>query len=198
MKKLILMLFVLVGTIQFTTAQSGSGYGIKGGLNYGSNGKLISNTGDIIAHPDRNLGFNLGVFAKFGSWIYIKPELLYTNTSSEYSSGNSGDSKFKIQQIDLPVNVGLRLIGPLSIFAGPSFQYNLSSKLDGKKAEDVYNEITTGYNVGLAFSLRRFAIDLRYEGAFSANQNNFLNNNGVMLVVDSRPEQLILNLSIRI
>ncbi|WP_434035410.1 outer membrane beta-barrel protein [Formosa sp. 4Alg 33] len=198
MKKLILMLFVLVGTIQFTMAQSGSGYGIKGGLNYGSNGKLISNTGDIIAHPDRNLGFNLGVFAKFGSWIYIKPELLYTNTSSEYSNGNNGDSKFKVQQIDLPVNLGLRLIGPLSIFAGPSFQYNLSSKLDGKKAEDVYNEITTGYNVGLAFSLRRFAIDLRYEGAFSANQNNFLNNNGVMLVVDSRPEQLILNLSIRI
>ncbi|MDW5290954.1 outer membrane beta-barrel protein [Formosa sp. PL04] len=199
MKKLILILCVVVGAIQLTAAQSVSGYGIKGGLNYGSNGNLISETGNIISHPDENVGFNLGVYAKFGGWIYFKPELLYTNTSSGYNNFNGGDATFKTQKIELPTMVGLRLIGPLSIFAGPSFQYILSSELDGKEASDVDKSITMGYNIGLAVSFKRFAIDLRYEGAFSNNQTDFLNANGLEIAtVDSRPEQLILNLSIKI
>lgn len=199
MKKLITMLCLVVGVIQFTSAQSASGYGIKGGLNYGSNGNLISETENIISHPDENIGFNLGVFAKFGSWIYFKPELLYTNTSSKYNNVNDSDATFKTQKIELPAMVGLRLIGPLSIFAGPSFQYILSSKLNGQKENDIDKNITMGYNIGLAISFNHFAIDLRYESAFSNNQTKFLNTNGLEIVtVDSRTKQFTLNLSIKI
>ena len=200
MKKLILILCITLGVIQLASAQSTAGYGIKGGLNYGSNGNLFTEPGNIKLHPNESVGFNLGVFAKFGTWLYFKPELLYTNTSNDYDNFNgSSDAAFKVQKIDLPAMVGLRLIGPLSIFTGPSFQYIISSKLDNQKSSSIQDDITMGYNVGFAVSINRFAIDIRYEGAFSNNQTEFLSSNGLEIAtVDSRPEQLSLNLSIKL
>ncbi|QDO94160.1 PorT family protein [Formosa sediminum] len=192
MKNLIFILFVTLGAIQITTAQSGSGYGIKGGLNYSSNGNYISSIGDHINHSDRNIGFHLGVFAKFGSRLYFKPELMYTQTSSAYDNAD-----LEIKKIDLPALVGIRLIGPLSVFAGPSFQYILDSKFDDIDYDNIEEDISMGLNFGLALHIRRIGIDLRYERGFNTNETEFITNNGLNVVtIDSRPDQLILSLSL--
>ncbi|WP_066225278.1 outer membrane beta-barrel protein [Formosa haliotis] len=194
MKKLILTLCIVVGALNLSTAQSGSGYGIKGGLNYGANGNYFSSISNTVKHPDKNVGFHLGVFGKFGDWIYFKPELMYTNTSSEYDAG-----KLKVQKLDLPALFGIRLIGPLSIFAGPAFQYILDSKFDDVKADDIDKDISMGFNFGFAVNIRKIGIDLRYERGFSKNETKFIENNGIDVVsIDSRPSQLILSLSVKL
>ncbi|MBP1841369.1 porin family protein [Formosa algae] len=192
MKKIILMLSVVVGALQLTSAQSGSGYGIKGGLNYSSNGNFISSSSNI-KHSDRNIGFHLGVFAKFGSRLYFKPELMYTSTSSEYNR-----NEFKIQKIDLPALVGIRLIGPLSAFVGPSFQYIIDSKYDDIDYDNIEEDISMGLQFGFALNIRNIGLDLRYERGFNSNEAEFLTDNNANLVtIDSRPDQLVLSLSIR-
>ena len=177
-------------------AQSDSGFGIKGGLNYNSNGDLISEAGDIVEKPDSNAGFHLGVFYKFGKNYYLRPELVFTRTKSNYDSGS-----LNISKIDLPVLAGINFIGPLHLFAGPAFQYIVDGDFSGSSLENIDRDFSVGLNVGVGVSLGRIGLDLRYERGFSKNEASFISDNIIALDenrIDTRPQQLILSLSLKI
>ena len=55
-KKTALLVLFLVSTLSYTYAQSGTGFGLKGGLNYNANGNYFESIGDNVQHPDRNVG----------------------------------------------------------------------------------------------------------------------------------------------
>ncbi|MBE9489561.1 MAG: outer membrane beta-barrel protein, partial [Bacteroidetes bacterium] len=134
-----ILLFAFVSSSIFIGAQTGSSYGIKGGLNYNANGDYFESIGAVAKNPDRNIGFHIGVFGKLGSELYFRPELVYTNTKSDYNS-----SDFKMQKIDAPLLVGIKILGPVSIFAGPSFQYIIDSEFDGISINDIENDFSVG------------------------------------------------------
>ena len=178
-----------------TTAQSQmvTGMGIKAGLNYNANGKYFESISTNADNPDRNIGYHIGIFGKIGnSRLYFKPELVYTATKSDYA-----DDDFNMQKIDAPLLVGTRIIGPISVFGGPSLQYILDSEFDGISINDIENDFSVGLNFGIGFNLNKVGIDVRYERGFSKNEATFLNNNNVSTSrLDTRPDQLILSLSI--
>lgn len=194
MKKLILAALIFCGG----TAIAQSTYGIKGGLNYGATGEyenFSQVTGDASSIEDGNnkTGYHLGIFGKLEFLgIFLQPELVYTSLNTEYNSFD-----YKIDKIDAPILVGVNIIGPLNIKAGPSFQYILDNKLEGPSfnISEVDDEITMGYQLGAGINLGRLGIDLRYESAFKENNafgdaaadNNFK--------IDSRPSQWILGIS---
>ena len=190
-----LFLTVLLLTGLTAMAQSGSGFGIKGGLNYSANGDYFESAGDAARNPDRNVGYHLGVFGKIGaSKVYLRPELVYTKTKSDYN-----DADFTMSKLDVPVLLGINLIGPLHVFAGPAFQYILDTKFDGITIDDVENDFTVGMNIGAGVSLGKLGIDLRYERGFSDNEATFINTNITNVGpsrLDTRPDQLILSLSL--
>ncbi len=185
----------LVFSLFITTAifsQSGSGYGVKGGLNYNGNGdyfKTISNTAE---NPDRNIGYHIGVFGKIGAKLYFRPELVYTSTKSDYTAGT-----FELKKLDSPLLIGLNIIGPLSVFAGPSLQYIIDTNLGDATVSDVENNFSIGVNFGIGVNLNKLGLDLRYERGFSQNEANIILNNTNVNPdrLDSRPDQLILSLS---
>ena len=173
-------------------AQSGTSYGIKGGLNYNGNGDYFQAIGATAENPDRNIGYHIGFFGKFGNSLYFKPELMYTKTKSDYSDG-----AFNMQKIDAPLLVGVKLIGPLSVFGGPAVQYILDTEFDSNGINNVENDISVGLNFGFGVNLNKIGIDLRYERGFSENEVQFLNNNNIDTSrLDTRPSQLILSLSV--
>jgi hypothetical protein len=199
-KRIVLSLFAFLGIVYFTSAQSG--YGIKAGLSYNSNGKLS----EIISETQTNLidnkgkgksGFNVGFYGKLdlGS-IYIRPELVYTKTTSEYEL-NSQTSDYKFSKLDAPVLVGLKVIGPLNVFAGPAFQYVLDNNFQGLKYESIKNDFTVGLNIGASIELGKLGFDIRYERGLSKNEANWTNA-GETFTLDSRPEQVIFSLSYRL
>ena len=185
----------LLALIGFSlNAQNSSAFGIKGGLNYSANGDYFESIGDNAKSPNRNIGYHVGVFGKIGDKLYFKPELVYTATKSDYESND-----FKIKKIDAPLLVGLKVLGPVSVFGGPSLQYILDTEFDGINISNVADELTVGLNFGIGLSLNKVGIDLRYERGFNDNEANFINNNlgtGVASRIDTRPDQLILSLSI--
>lgn len=193
MKRLIFIpLFFLVITVSY--AQSQSGFGFIGGLNYNGNGNYFQSIESSAQHPDKNAGFHLGVFGKLGNRIYFKPSLVFTSTKSGYDDGD-----FKMQKLDLPAVVGIKVIGPLSVFAGPSFQYILDSDFDGISINNIENDFSVGFNFGIGVNIKKIGVDLKYERGFSNNEATFIGNNlGETTVsrLDTRPEQLILSLSI--
>jgi len=176
-------------------------FGIKGGLNYGSTGGLetITDFADNISiDGDDRVGFHAGLYSQFKFLgIFVQPELVYTQLNTEYSQdGTSADYNFS--KIDIPLLVGLDVVGPLNIKAGPSFQLVLNNDIDGLgiAIEEPENSFTIGYQLGAGLQLGRLGIDLRYEGAFQ--DNDAISDSNVQdfgFIVDSRPSQWILSLS---
>ena len=196
MKKTILLAaFALICVTAF--AQSDSGFGIKGGLNYNGNGDYFESVGDAAREPDRNVGYHAGVFGKFKILkLYVRPELVYTKTKSEYDGAS-----FDMSKLDLPVLVGIKVIGPLHIFVGPAFQYILESEFDGIAINTIENDFSVGAHFGAGVNLGKLGIDVRYERGFSDNEARFVNTNIASLPnsrIDTRPEQLILSLSLKL
>jgi len=204
-KTLFLAVFALVSIA--ASAQKDSGFGIKAGLNYNQNGDLIgsveSSGQNILEGSSGRAGFHIGFFGKLDLGVlYIRPELIYTNTTSSYNVGNS-ELDYKISKIDLPVLVGFSVIGPLKIFVGPAFQYTLNNDLDGLDGltiENVKNDFSIGYHAGLGVNIGKLGLDVRYEGAFSENQANLIGNNiaDISGRVDSRPSQIIFGVSVKL
>ncbi|HNQ26510.1 MAG TPA: outer membrane beta-barrel protein [Aquaticitalea sp.] len=196
MKKIVfsVMLTALIGFA--LQAQNGSGFGIKGGLNYNGNGDYFETIGSSAKHPDRNIGYHLGIFAKVGNKIYFKPELVYTATKSTYDSED-----FSMKKFDAPLLVGAKIIGPLSVFAGPSLQYIVDADFDGITIDDIENNFSIGLHFGIGVNINNIGIDLRYERGFNENEATFINDNfgsDVTSRLDTRPDQLILSLSLKL
>jgi len=193
MKKTFLLAVFALGS--FTAiAQKEPGFGIKAGINYGANGDYFESTEEAYKNPDSNVGYHVGFFGKVGTDIYFRPELVYTKTKSDYENNSLDMSK-----LDLPLLVGVNLVGPLQVFAGPSFQYILDTDFDGVTIGDVENDFTVGMNIGAGISFGKFGIDLRYERGFTENEVSVIRNNGGVIAndrIDTRPDQLILSLAI--
>jgi hypothetical protein len=190
MKKLIFAFLALL-VVQTISAQKSDGFGIKAGLNYNANGNYIESIEATAQNPDRNIGYHIGVFGKIGGNLYFRPELIYTNTKSDYDSG-----EFNMKKFDAPLLVGLDVLGPISVFAGPALQYIVDTDFEGISIDDIDNDFSVGLNFGAAVNFNKFAIDVRYERGFSKNEATFLNNNGISSSkLDTRPDQLILSVS---
>ncbi|MGV8946708.1 MAG: outer membrane beta-barrel protein [Lutibacter sp.] len=194
-KRILLFSIAFIATMFYANAQSG--FGVKGGLSYNSNGSLKDDTNAIIENDGKGKsGYNVGIYGKIGLGpIYLRPELVYTKTTSEYIL-NSEAVDYKIARLDMPVLVGLKLIGPLSIFAGPAFQYTLTNDFKDIEYDKIENDFTVGFNFGAAVELGRLGLDLRYERGFNSNEATFIDNNtSNSYRLDSRPEQIIFSLS---
>lgn len=195
-KRVALFLIFFLTTLFVSKAQSD--YGIKAGLSYNSTGKLISETGDIIDNKEKGKsGFNIGFYGKLDLGpIYLRPELVYTKTTSEYEL-NSQLKDYKMSKFDLPFLVGFKLIGPLNVFAGPAFQYVLSNNLKGLSFISIENDFSIGLNIGASIEFGRIGIDIRYERGFNKNEAEFIDKNipNTLYRLDARPKQIIFNLS---
>lgn len=194
MQKLVISTFVLALLCFNVNAQDGTSFGIKAGLNYNANGDYFESIGDNAQNPDRNIGYHIGVFGKIGNRLYFRPEVVYTTTKSSYDSDD-----FSMKKIDAPLLVGAKILGPISVFAGPSLQYILDTGFDGIDINDVENDFSIGLNFGIGLNINKIGIDLRYERGFSDNEAVFIDNNlgnSVVSRIDTRPDQLILSLSL--
>ncbi len=195
MKNLFFTALLVAGFSTSLFAQSGSGFGIKAGLNYGGNGDYFESVTTNFENPDQNVGYHIGVFGKLGNKLYFRPEIVYTKTKSDYDKGD-----LDVQKIDVPLLVGLKVLGPVNVFAGPSLQYILDTDFGVATLNDIDNDFSVGLNFGIGLNLNRLGIDLRYERGFSDNEATFIDNNNVISLdrLDTRPEQLILSLSYRL
>ena len=195
MKSISLFLMIFLLSIPSLFSQIGIDLGIKGGLNYNGNGNYFKTITNTIESPDRNIGYHLGVYGKLGTKIYFRPELVYTSTKSEYTAG-----VFELKKIDAPLLAGLKVIGPVSVFIGPTLQYIIDTDLEDATVSDLENNVSVGFNFGIGASLSKLGVDLRYERGFSENETTIILNNTPITPdrLDTRPDQLILSISYRI
>lgn len=209
MKKLILVLLVF-GAFSTLNAQF-LNYGIKGGLNYNSNGNLRNVSGfedNLNIKSNEQTGYHFGVFTeiKLPLWLYIRPELLYTHTKSSYKD-DSYDSDLTINKIDVPVLVGARILKIGRVFAGPVFTYMLDNDF---QSTDIYDNVKhldsddfgVGAQIGIGIVLGKLGADIRWETGFTDTEAQFIgdltggfvdSSNDATIRIDTRPQQFIFS-----
>jgi hypothetical protein len=191
MKTVKLSLSILIVILGVNSIHAQSSWGLRGGLNYNSNGEFLSEASEVYKNPKSNAGYHVGLFKKIDLLgFFLRPELVYSSTTSSYNGDDLSMSK-----IDLPLNLGSGFIGPTYIFAGPSLQYVLSSEFAGVDTASSLKDITVGANIGLGISLNKINIDLRYEGGLTEKEMRFLTQKVYKEArIDTRQDQLILSL----
>ena len=196
MKNIFTVVVLILSTTLISNAQIAE-WGLKGGINFNSNGditKEVINIAETTTIKSNNsTGFHLGAFATTKGSLYFRPELMYTQTQSDYDSEGS----FKMQKIDMPLLAGAKVFSVLNIFAGPSLQYVIDTDLDGFNLSSVEKDFTIGLNIGTGVQLGNLGIDIRYERGLSDNEAAILNNSDFEGKIDTRPEQIILSLSVK-
>ena len=206
MKKLVLTVLTLTLTTTISFAQM-IDFGAKAGLNYNFGGDLsevFQETGDsfedVITGADNKAGFHVGLWTKIHVLgFYIRPEVVYTELNNSYSSDfNSSviNTDFKTKKVDIPVLIGAKVVGPLHIFGGPSFQYISKTNFDQAEFENIKTkDFTAGLQLGAVFEFGRLGVQVRWEKGFENDvDGEFLNSN---IRVDNRPNQIIFGLSYR-
>ncbi len=192
MKNLLVVIMLFIAG----SASAQMTYGIKGGLNFGATGDyetISDGVEDAMTIEGKSkTGYHLGGFARFGFLgFFLQPELVYTRLNTEYDQYD-----YKLSKIDAPVLLGVNILGPLNIKAGPSFQYVLTNDFENSNisVSDVDKKITLGYQLGAGVGFGKLGLDLRYEGAFKEN-TAFSETASQNFRVDSRPSQWILSLA---
>ena len=197
MKKL---LFIISGLLIGHLGYSQVEVGLKGGINYNSNGDLNITGGlaGISEHfeSERKAGYHGGFFVQIPmSQLYLRPEVVYSKTKSEYQIGEGETAEYNLAKVDGNILLGLEVLGPLHIFAGPSIQHIFKSELDDTEL-DPEHDFNVGLDFGLGLNLGRFGADVRFERGLTENEASFFDDvpiDGFGYVVDTRPKQVILS-----
>ena len=144
-------------------------FGVKGGFNMSN---LYQNDAD-----DENVlyGFNAGVYATLpiSDFIAIQPELLFTTKGAELDYNKafaSGNAKFKLNYIELPLLVRVNITKNFNVHAGGYASYLVSSKVKGDGDFDFEEEIDTddlnkfdaGISAGVGVDFNPISVGLRY------------------------------------
>ena len=182
--------------------------GFQFGLNDDNFGS-IENFKSKIDNYDLNLknstGFHFGFFTEIDLiTFYIRPELNLIFSKSKNAAAYSSDEginiaehKFRSSEIQLPVIFGYKIFGPISVFGGPSFKYNLSNS-SNFNLDEIKDKYTLSLLLGTRFKIRSISVGLRYERGLNNNEVLIINANGVDLDeanVDLTTNKLSLNIS---
>ncbi len=192
--KNVLVFLVLFSSCALVAQEKKLTFGVKAGLNYGDNGKIeVTDVTNIGA--DDGVGYHFGVFLRgnLTENIYLKPELQYTVNNSTYNDPSGGDLDYNIKKLDLPILVGVSVLGPIHVFGGPALQYIVENDLEDVRLGDVKNEFTVGLQFGAGIQLGNLNADIRYERGLSKNRAESIDEG---IRVDSRPNQIILGLAL--
>jgi len=204
MKKILLASILLIGISQFSHAQLQ--VGLKAGVNYNSDSfNNVSN--DVLNGAESRTGYHAGIWFRGKLPIvglYLRPEIVYTELSNDVVYDNSiiaaRTTDFKFRKIDVPVLLGKKIFGIGNVFAGPSFQYIMSSEFGLDDLKEVStNDFSLGFQFGGGIEFGRLGIDVRWERSLSKNETRFVDNNiSQNLNFDTRVSQIIFGVSYRL
>ena len=187
MKNHTLILFLLLNTTLYSQGNLGISFGLSDD-SFGS----IENISSTIDNYDLDLknatGFQFGVYTEIDLiTFYIRPELNFifskANQGSALLTGNATEDilkhNLKSSEIQVPIIFGYNILGPLSIFGGPSFKYNLKTSSDIFNLEDIKDKYILSLLLGSRIKMRSLGIDLRYERGLNNGELKIINDNGL-------------------
>lgn len=198
-KKIISSVLVSASLMSFAQVS----LGVKANLLYRSDSPswttIKNGTTTVFNEKGKNsVGYNFGLSAKIDTplGIFLQPEIYYTTFKNKNTVDNT-TIEVKSNRVDVPVLVGYNILGKmLGIYAGPVASYNLSTDNQWNDfKENATKDFTVGYQFGAQATISKLVFSARYEGAFSKDQREFIDNNTNTTVrYDGRPNLLMFGI----
>jgi hypothetical protein len=187
--------------------------GIKGGINVS---RLNSDTEILTPSPTTEnnykitipnyamIGYHIGLVGQIQLFsFFIQPEALYTVTRNDINiydlnsanPDNANPITQKLNRIDVPILVGLKF-NSFKIGVGPVATFLISDDSDLKRITEYdlkLNKATLGFQAGLGFDIKKFTIELKYEGSLSKVSDGINLKDGEKMSFDSRINQIIVS-----
>ena len=210
--RILILLFLIPSSSLFAQGNLGVNFGLNDD-NFGSIENIKTKIDDYDLDLKNSTGFQLGLFTEIDLiTFYIRPEinLIFSkskngtaftsannNTNILSESINIAEHTYKSTDIQVPIIFGYKVLGPISIFVGPTFKYNLSnsSNFDLEEIEDKYN---LSLLLGTRVKVKSFSVGLRYERGLNNNELLIINANGIDIDnanIDTTTNKLSLNIS---
>lgn len=143
---------------------------------------------------DNIYGFEGGLYAKLKVGpFYGRPELLYDYRRGQvnYSDNNGSQSEdFSVHKIEVPVLIGLHIIGPLNIEAGPVYNYLMTVTEDYNSNNVSLGRNGIGWRAGAVLEIESLLLSLHYQGATYSTGSNSAS--------FSEPYKIVLGIGIRL
>jgi hypothetical protein len=198
MKKLVFVLLFVLSSIAVHAQKNG--FGLKGGLS----STQVNFEGGQLVPSDAQMGYHLGVFARFGGiGFFVQPELLFTQTSGSFQlevpsfpSQAPINYEAKFNRLDVPVMAGFRILKIIRVMAGPIASFNIDSSLKeaGTIVQNIdFKKATLGYQTGVGVDLGNLTFEGKYEGGLS----RFTENIGTY-TADNRLNQWVLSVGFKL
>lgn len=173
MKKYFLSLAILF--VAVISAKAQVSIGAKAGINFSK-----INTNNVS--ESSVTGYQAGLFARFGSSLYLQPELYLASSGGKFDFNNNNNTvttngKVTFTSLNVPLLIGKGFGGDnlnFRIMAGPVYSYLLdknqsfSDNVNGAYQDfGNYRKSTLGYQVGGGVDIGHITADLRYEGGLT-------------------------------
>lgn len=178
-KKILLVVLFFGSGMMISNAQGIFQFGLKGALNFS---QLRSDDNRWLSSENKT-GYQAGVWARFGGFIHVQPEVYFTGKSSEAKFDfNNGDVKADVNftSVDVPLLLGSRVgLGPVGVRfqAGPLFSFvvdkNVGDALSQVIDTDAYKNSAVALVGGVGLDIGKLRADVRYEhGMNSLSKDN--------------------------
>ena len=176
MKKLFFAAFALVAGVLSAQAQTAINPRIEVGANFA---RGISKSAGITIDTKVRTGFRASVAAEIelASGVYLAPGVTFRQEGFKYISEDGYGLNYISVPVDLGIRVGLGDNLAVSVEAGPSFAYGLSTtgKLDAFKA-GIYKRFDMGLNASAALEFSKVYLRVGTDiGMVNALKNNIAN-----------------------
>jgi hypothetical protein len=179
MKKCLLSIAIIIAAAFSAKAQFS--LGAKAGINFSK-----INTDNVS--ESTVTGYQAGLFARFGSDLYLQPELYLGSSGGKFDFQNNNNTvttngKVTFTTLNVPLLVGKGFGGDnlnFRVMGGPIFSYVLDKNQSfadngGGAYNDFgdYKKSTLGFQVGGGIDVGHITADLRYEGGLTKINDNF-------------------------
>lgn len=217
MRKSPLITIIFLFAMLAVSAQEFS-FGVRGGVNYNNIGDFYSIGGSIAPGTpntyyaaDNEIGFQAGIFFEinYGNF-FIRPEGSFVSLKNSYPFPTK-PANWEAQQINVPILFGYRIYGPVSIFAGPVFNFISNMEMEGWEETSyagpfTYNESSTSIGAGILLDFGFVGLDFRYLYGLTTVEEQRLdmiktyNGYGVNLgdLVEYNPSQIMVSIQFRL
>ncbi len=180
MKKLLrVAVLAVIASLSTVTANAEVlGFGLMGGWN-NAKYSIKDDKGAISNDSGFQVGASVSASVLF---LSITPELIYSQNNFTVSDMSILNQPFdvKSKSLDVPVIVGLTLLGPIRVEAGPSFSVmsKATATAGGDSTEIGRVNSKTGYVLGVSVKIFKFTVGARFNGQFGGTNNTFSSQKG--------------------
>ncbi len=139
----------------------------------------LSNVGNSFTSTIKGnnvMGFEGGLFERLNLGpLFIKPMVLLSyqgGTATYYNNdGSISSSKFDYGNIEIPLLLGLNILGPVRIEAGPVYNWIYMTQFNDDNTVKV-NPSGLGYRAGTNIELGMINLGLAYQGLTNKSDNS--------------------------